>query len=200
MEHCPEDVNLEEFQKNLEKAVRKLAKCDTTVDITKQDRSYPKSYTTTTIGSTIQAENSDAVEIQEATEKTHKAVVHDLHIWSLNSELRAATVHIVIETCCGEPADESISKYIDLVSILKSEFKKIDVTSLTIQPEFIYPASEKSCQNCDFEEEREDNTTTIHNSDIGRPQKSSSKVSTVCRKKHIRTRTNKPPKDVNFYP
>jgi len=188
MEHCPEDVNLEEFQKNLEKAVKKQAQCDTTVDITKN-----RSSTTTTLGSTNnQVQISNSVGSQEAaTDKSHKAVVHDLHIWSVNPQARAATVHIVIEKCCGEPDDDSISKYIDLVSVLKSEFKKIDVTSLTIQPEFISPVLEKNCQNCDCDDEN-DNNGDIE--DIGRPKKS--KAKTVGRKRS----TNKPPKDVNFYP
>jgi len=191
MEHCPEDVNLEEFQKNLEKAVKKQAKCDTTVEITKNRGS-----TTTTLGSNNnQVQISNSVE-QEPTDKSHKAVVHDLHIWSVSPQARAATVHIVIEKCCGEPDDDSISKYIDLVSVLKSEFKKIDVTSLTIQPEFISPVSEKNCQNCDCDDEDDTggNRTTVDIEDIGRPK--NSKARTVGRKRS----TNKPPKDVNFYP
>ena len=148
MEHCPEDVDLEKFQQKLEKAVKIKAKCDTEVNIKNNNNKLNENSTATT---TFTEEENTEIE-----KTSHKAVVHDLHIWQLNPQNRAATVHIVIEKCCGELNDDSINKYIELVKILKNEFEKIDVTNLTIQPEFISPLKEENCNNCDCEIETRD--------------------------------------------
>merc|ERR1712178_165304 len=68
MEHCPEDVDLEQFQHKLEKAVKVKARCDTVVDIIDSDiRINENSTATTTL-------TEDELELSGS----HKAIVHDL--------------------------------------------------------------------------------------------------------------------------
>lgn len=56
-------------------------------------------------------------------------------------------VHILIYRCGS--LDDAVSRYIRLVKVLKREFKKINVKTLTIQPEFINPkTSDCDKRNC----------------------------------------------------
>lgn len=184
MEHCPEDVNLEEFQNKIAKAVESVGGCE--VQISKS-RSSTVATTSTLANNNNQANKSPEV----------KAIVHDLHIWQLNPQARAATVHVVIEKCCGEKDDDSISKYIELMRLLKKEFKSIGVTNLTIQPEFIRPQKVVTnpktgdCENCTCESQN----GGVDIEDIGK-QPNKDKPKPNKRRKSSNSRTP----DVSFYP
>jgi len=114
MEICPEDVNLEDFRQKLENEVRKIG-LNCNVNLTTEN-------------------NNNAIKVDSEIDRM---LIHDLHIWQLDSKTRAGTVHILIYRCGS--LDDAVSRYIRLVKVLKREFKKINVKTLTIQPEFINP-------------------------------------------------------------
>jgi len=114
MEICPEDVNLEDFRQKLENEVRKIG-LNCNVNLTTEN-------------------NNNTIKVDSEIDRM---LIHDLHIWQLDSKTRAGTVHILIYRCGS--LDDAVSRYIRLVRVLKREFKKINVKTLTIQPEFINP-------------------------------------------------------------
>lgn len=67
--------------------------------------------------------------------------LHDLHIWTLNSDHAIATIHITLATC-------SQAEYEDLALEIDDFFRDNGIDSVTIQPEFVDNSFEESEVKC----------------------------------------------------